>query len=105
MDERGTVETGPCNHIVGPGKNESRLMIVDPGDIERYDRKVRVFIIESDTRYVFQFADEPAGKTCILLLDVSWPVDVMNEFRRRAMRCRGSWGSLPQNALASRRDG
>ena len=69
MDERGAVEAGPRDHVVGPGKDESHLIVVDPRDIERYDREVRIFVIDSDAPYVLQFADETAGKIRILLLD------------------------------------
>ena len=48
MDERGAVEPGPRDDVVSPGKDESRLMVVDAGDIERYDREIRIFVIDGD---------------------------------------------------------
>ena len=53
MDERGAVETGPRDHVVSPRKDESRLMVVDAGDVERYNREVRVFVIDGDATYIF----------------------------------------------------
>jgi hypothetical protein len=66
MDERGTVETGSQDHVVSPGKDESRLMIVEGGDVERYDGKIGIFIIDGDTRDILQFADKSVGKIPVL---------------------------------------
>ncbi len=43
MDERGTMKTGPRDHVIGPGKDEPHLMIVDTGNVERYYREDQVF--------------------------------------------------------------
>ena len=69
MDQRGTVEAGSRDDVVGPGKDESRLMVVDAGDVERYDGEIGMFVIDGDTPYIPQFADEIPGKTRILLLN------------------------------------